>query len=547
MLIKLCYRMTLSYSKFIYEKMIKNLKLQTIMKMKTSKIYWIIIPMLTPFIISGQIAEFENASNTSVQTVKNTNANGYSVIDFKTNDGDQVMGIGYANAMTAWNSGNAYVGVGLSKDLTFMMSGIERMRLTSDGYVGVRTNLPFSPLHVASDPNAISSYFSGFILSNELEESDQHAVIVARSAGSDGGDSWIALDVFNEVGWAIGIDNDDYNKLKFGTNVEELDDGTKMTLDTSGNFGIGTTQPTLKLDLLNVDSLNTEPMIKVQNNAPRGYAGMEFYDYQGTNTLQFGYANINTNFNAGNSFINIERDNTPFNVLMQGEEKLRLTPKGNFGIGFHSPIAPLSVRSDTGAINLGMIDESGILVWNDNEDTDQHSVLMSRSAGPAGGDPIMAFDVYNEGGWVIGVDNDDDNKLKFGTDQINLGLQNKMTLKGNGNFGIGTDDPMATLDINGRLRIQDVPNTGSGDLLVIDGNGDVSKLGGIALKSAIEASIKKDISIDSEQIKNLVQENKMLKERIDQMEKAINQITSNKKGASLDTRNINFNNNESKQ
>ena len=217
----------------------------------------------------------------------------------------------------------------------------------------------------------------------------------------------------------------------------------KMGLQPNGNFGIGTTQPALKLDLLNIDSSNTESMIKVKNNAPRGFAGMEFFDYQGTNTLQFGYANINTNFNAGNSFIHVERPNTAFNVLMQGIERLRLQP--------------------------------------------------------------------------------------------------------NGNFGIATDDPMRTLDINGRLRIQDVPNSGSGDLLVIDGNGDVYKLGGIALQSSIAKSIKKDLEINSDRINQLVQENETLRTRLDQMEKLIEEITSNQKKSSVSTQKTKLLNHESKQ
>lgn len=126
----------------------KTNRLNSIQLLSPKFLFILMTQLITVFCVGQEIVKFEYNSSTAVQTVKNTNETGYSVINFQSSSGDQIMGIGYANSSTAWNSGNAYIGVGSSKNLTFMMNSVEQLRLTSSGDVGIGTSVPSSKLDV---------------------------------------------------------------------------------------------------------------------------------------------------------------------------------------------------------------------------------------------------------------------------------------------------------------------------------------------------------------------------------------------------------------
>ena len=50
-------------------------------------------------------------------------------------------------------------------------------------------------------------------------------------------------------GWMIGIDNSDSDKFKISTDVNDINDNNAITIDTSGNVGIGTDAPGASLHI----------------------------------------------------------------------------------------------------------------------------------------------------------------------------------------------------------------------------------------------------------------------------------------------------------
>jgi hypothetical protein len=77
-----------------------------------------------------------------------------------------------------------------------------------------------------------------------------NAIVQARAGGSSGGDPYLSLDIAGEAGYSFGIDNSDSNKIKLTNTSAGPSGGTAlMAIDASGNVGIGTAAPNVKLDV----------------------------------------------------------------------------------------------------------------------------------------------------------------------------------------------------------------------------------------------------------------------------------------------------------
>lgn len=99
----------------------------------------------------------------------------------------------------------------------------------------------------------------------------------------------------------------------------------------------------------------------------------------------------------------------------------------------------------------------------------------------------------------------------------------KMRIEGNGNVGIGTIAPTATLHTNGTVRFQNLP-TDTGSVLVIDATGNVFR--------SPTASARPN-AIQSEEVKNLKERLIELKNELDALKNQVSMLTSSGTVANL--------------
>jgi hypothetical protein len=149
-------------------------------------------------------------------------------------------------------------------------------QLTLNGHVEVAigtttSTVPFSILGtgIQGAANVENAYLGTdvptLIVRNSTNSADADALLVAGVGGSSAGDAYISLDVRFVGGWSIGIDNSDYDKLKFVDSWNFKSDGGTpayglpvMTMTRlTRRVGIGTENPAYMLDVAGDIQANT--------------------------------------------------------------------------------------------------------------------------------------------------------------------------------------------------------------------------------------------------------------------------------------------------
>ncbi|MBK9321427.1 MAG: DUF1566 domain-containing protein [Bdellovibrionaceae bacterium] len=150
------------------------------------------------------------------------------------------------------------------------------------------------------------------------------------------GSSWVSqtnlafIKNGNNFGADATIGLNSANNLGFETN-----NTTRMTIDSSGNVGIGTTSPS---ELLEVNGVSKASYFRATNS------GYGLYQSDGTTTLV-------TYMGSGYGVIGTE-SNSKLALEVDSQEKMTLLPNGNVGVGTTSPMVSLDVSSRTDSIRL---------------------------------------------------------------------------------------------------------------------------------------------------------------------------------------------------
>ena len=175
------------------------------------------------------------------------------------------------------NEASAYVWQpGDSSDLRFYVNGADRIHIDSTGNVGVGTTGPDRKLDIldASNPQLRLTHTDGSKYVElkataagdlEITPSNVNGHVKVSSANNatmliqsdDGGDSdaqiGFSVNAGSSVQWSLGCDDSDGDKFKIGTSLIET--GTCITIDSTGNIGVGTTVPGSGFEVKNSFSL----------------------------------------------------------------------------------------------------------------------------------------------------------------------------------------------------------------------------------------------------------------------------------------------------
>jgi hypothetical protein len=102
-------------------------------------------------------------------------------------------------------------------------------------------NSSYTSPHVTAVPT-VAVYNTG-------TSATSHAIVSLRTQGPSGGDPFVSFDAEGVIGWAIGQDTSDSNKFKLNGAWSSLSSNTKITVKTTGEVGIGQTNPLATLEV----------------------------------------------------------------------------------------------------------------------------------------------------------------------------------------------------------------------------------------------------------------------------------------------------------
>ena len=229
-------------------------------------------------------------------------------------------------------------------------------------------------------------------------------------------------------------------------NAVKLDTGVRPAYFT-GKVGAGTSNPAVCLALS--DNLNEKGMLKLHNE--HNEANDQWW-------LGFTHGfDDNSDFNdRARIGVNIKEGGHGRLIFMTGhrgtqQERLRIDENGNVGIGDPSPTSPLFVKVQGNQPP----DQQGLMVYNNRNESGQDACIAARVGGSGAGNPYISLDIHSEAGYSMGIDNSDGNKLKIKSFWHFSGANDdytRLTIQPDGNVGIGTPDPLAKLDVHGKIR-----------------------------------------------------------------------------------------------
>ena len=243
--------------------------------------------------------------------------------------------------------------------------------------------------------------------------------------------------------------------------IRNASDAAVATFLQSGNVGINTVTPVVRLDINGTDAIKIPKGTTAQRPAA-------------TTTTQQGYIRYNTTtsqfegFGAGNSWgslggvMDIDQDtyispetapgddDDTLRFFTGGLERTRINDSGYMGVGIITPGARIHADESINGVNAGLL----ISNYNTTAGTEQQTRLLFGLARNSGSLKSTAGEIRvgKEQDWT----NDDaklDSYMTFNVYE-NMVSHERVRINSGGNVGIGATDPAYKLDVHGWISAQ---------------------------------------------------------------------------------------------